>query len=192
MMKAPLAARRTRRHALARIAPVSVLGLLLAAGAVGQTPPQPPSVPPGVAGIWIDDTGKGAVEIAPCGDKLCGHIVWLKEPNDRSGKPLTDGYNPEKIKRQRAICGLQVVGDVQRISGNIWDKGWIYDPKEGKSYDVEIKLRSSDRLAVTGYLGMKFLSETFIWTRAPAGLARCVTPAGTPAGANVPTQATAR
>ena len=51
----------------------------------------------------------------------------------------------------------------------------LYDPKEGKSFDVELRRVNEQRLRVTGYLGVKFLSETFIWTRAPAALDRCKT-----------------
>ncbi len=133
---------------------------------------QPPL--PDVAGIWIDDTGKGAIEIAPCGiDLLCGQIVWLHQPLDNAGKPLTDGYNPNPSLRVRAICGLQVIGELRPIGVSTWDTGWIYDPKQGKAFDVEIRLRAPDRLQVKGYLGVKFLSETFIWTRASANHPRC-------------------
>jgi uncharacterized protein (DUF2147 family) len=114
----------------------------------------------------------------PCGDRLCGRIVWLKDPTDRAGRPLTDGYNPDARKRRQPICGLQVLGDLKRVGGDTWDAGWIYDPKDGKSYDAEIKPRGPDRLQVTGYLGVKFLSESFIWTRAPDTTPRCVAAAG--------------
>lgn len=143
-------------------------------GAAAQVPAQAPTVPPGLAGVWIDDKGDGAIEIIPCADRLCGRIVWLKSPNDKTGRPLTDGYNPETNKRKRPICGLPVIGDLKRQPSGSWDAGWIYDPKEGKSYDVELKLRSSDQLQVTGYLGTKFFSETFVWTRAPATLQKCI------------------
>jgi uncharacterized protein (DUF2147 family) len=139
--------------------------------------PNPSAVPvpaPALAGVWLDDKGDGAIEITPCADRLCGRIVWLKAPNDKAGRPLTDGYNPVATKRNRPICGLPVIGDLKRQSSGAWDAGWIYDPKEGKSYDVELKLRSSDQLQVTGYLGTKFFSETFMWTRAPASLQKCV------------------
>ncbi|MEO1407606.1 MAG: DUF2147 domain-containing protein [Pseudomonadota bacterium] len=49
----------------------------------------------------------------------------------------------------------------------------MYDPKTGKSYDVAIELQSRNRLAVTGYLGLKFLSRTLIWRRAPDTLPSC-------------------
>ena len=144
--------------------------------ALAQMPaPTLPAENQGFTGVWIDDTGQGAIEIGPCGDKLCGRVVWLKDPTDKSGKPLTDGYNPEAGKRKRPICGLPVIGGLKKQTNGAWDDGWIYDPKEGKSYDLELKLRSADRLQVTGYLGTKFLSESFIWTRAPATLPRCTT-----------------
>lgn len=126
-----------------------------------------------IAGIWVDDTGEGAIEVAPCGNKLCGRIVWLKESRDKAGKPLTDGYNPKASLRNQPICGLQIIGDLQRVAAGTYDNGWIYDPKQGKQFDVELKLRAPDRLQVMGYMGVKFLSETFVWTRAPANLARC-------------------
>lgn len=144
--------------------------------------------PPGPTGIWYDDTGQGAVEILACGDRLCGRIVWLKENLSQDGQPLTDALNPDPRRRERPICGLQVIGDLQLQADGAWDQGWIYDPKEGKSYDVEIRLLAPDQLQVKGYLGVKFLSESFIWQRAPAEIQRCAAPASLPARG----QATAR
>jgi uncharacterized protein (DUF2147 family) len=132
-------------------------------------PPEPLTV----IGVWIDDTGQGAVEIAPCGDRLCGRVVWLKQQADSSGRPVTDANNPDPTRRSRPVCGLPVIGNLARQQDGSWDGGWIYDPKEGKSYDVEVRLSAPDRLRVTGYLGVKFLSESFLWTRAPTELARC-------------------
>jgi uncharacterized protein (DUF2147 family) len=128
---------------------------------------------PGYTGVWFDDTGEGAVEIGSCADRLCGRIVWLRAPLDKSGRPLTDAFNPDARQRQRPICGLPVIGDLKRQRNGSWDEGWIYDPKQGKQFDVELRLRSPDALQVMGYLGVKFLSETFVWRRAPADLKRC-------------------
>jgi uncharacterized protein (DUF2147 family) len=126
-----------------------------------------------VQGIWLDDKGDGAVEIGPCGDKLCGRIIWLRDPLDKTGKPLVDHYNPDSGSKKRPICGLPIIGGLKRQADGSWDAGWIYDPKEGKSYDLEVTAQPGDRLQIKGYMGMKFLSETFIWTRAPANLVRC-------------------
>ncbi len=94
-------------------------GLLLAATA-GAASAAPAPGTPRELGLWYNDSGKGAVEIRPCADTgrdanyLCGFIVWLKEPNNKKGEPLTDGYNADPEKRTppdlrparaRARCG---------------------------------------------------------------------------------------
>jgi uncharacterized protein (DUF2147 family) len=154
---------------------VAIAVLVLASGSQAQRAVPQPAPPPanGYAGVWYDDTGKGAVEIAPCADSLCGRIVWLREPLDKAGKPLTDGLNSDPRLRQRPICGLPVIGGMKRQRAGHWNEGWIYDPKQGKQFDVELKLVAADALQVMGYLGIKLLSETFIWKRAPADLRRC-------------------
>jgi len=114
-------------------ASVAISGLALGFGAGTAD-----AAPPLEMGVWINHTGKGAVEIRPCGatgasaNRLCGFIVWLKEPNKKNGEPLTDGYNPEPSKRRRTICGLPVLGSLQRVSGG-WDNGWVYDPSRARN-----------------------------------------------------------
>ena len=138
-----------------------------------NTPNQPARQPRTITGVWYDDTAQGAVELRSCGDRLCGRIVWLKAPLAPTGKPLVDGNNPDAKRQRRPICGLDVIGNLARQSDGSWDGGWIYDPKTGKSYDVEVRLRDAQTLQVTGYAGFKFLSETLIWRRAPADLRHC-------------------
>lgn len=153
-------------------------------------PPAPAAgaIDPGAVGVWIDHTGRGAVEIAPCGAtpaagattqpsataaSLCGRIVWLQNPNDAKGKPLIDHLNKNPAKRGAPICGLQIIGDAKPQSDGSWDKGWIYDPDQGSAFDVELRLRNPATLQVKGYLGVKFLSETYVWRRAKEPPPKC-------------------
>ncbi|MEM9357318.1 MAG: DUF2147 domain-containing protein [Pseudomonadota bacterium] len=126
-----------------------------------------------IEGVWLNDTGKGAIEIKPCAQSMCGHIVWLKDTVGRDGRPLRDRLNPEPKRRTKPICGLQVIGRLKPQQDGSWDKGWIYDPKQGKAFDVEVKRLSENGLQVKGYLGMKLLSETFVWRRVEGDFARC-------------------
>ena len=149
-------------------APVVAPSAPSAPAAAAQQPiPQPPSP----VGTWIDHTGRGAIDIQPCGEGLCGFLVWMKEPNDKKGQPLRDSLNEDRAKRRRQVCGLQIIGGLQAMRDGSWDRGWIYDPEQGESFDVELRLRSADQLQVKGYKGLKFLSETFQWRRAAAPLA---------------------
>jgi uncharacterized protein (DUF2147 family) len=157
---------------------VGISGLFIAAAA-GSGATAPTSGAPTEMGLWYNHSGKGAVEIRPCGetgrdaDRLCGFIVWLKDPNNKKGQPLTDGYNENPRKRGRTICGLPVLGSLRPMSDGSWDQGWVYDPEQGKSFDAAIQLRARDRLILTGYKGIKFFSKSFVWKRAPEDLPRC-------------------
>ncbi len=142
---------------------------MLAGGAVAQQAPAAD-----VTGVWIDHTGQGAVEIAPCStlggnagaNRICGRVVWLKNPEHRS------------VSGKR-VCGAQVLGDLRREGRNLWDSGWIYNPEDEERFSAALELASVDTLKVTGYLGIKLLGETFTWRRATTSLESCVT--GAPA-----------
>lgn len=108
-------------------------------------------------GVWIDHTGRGAVEITDCNGKLCGRVAWVK-----------DAENSKE-------CGKQIIGNVAPVSTNKWDNGWIYDPDRGSKFDVELTALDGDKLRVKGYAGTKWLSETHTWKRAPADLQKCST-----------------
>ena len=118
-----------------------------------------------VTGLWMNDDGEGAVEIEPCGDKRCGRIVWLKEPLDEN--------NPDLAARKRPLCGAQILVGLMRQDDGSWDGGSIYDPEEGKNYNVMMKPSGDNRLEVTGYMGLKLLGKTVTWTRGEAHLKRC-------------------
>jgi uncharacterized protein (DUF2147 family) len=105
-------------------------------------------------GVWIDHTGRGAVEIKDCNGNLCGYVAWVKDPKDAEG------------------CGEQIIGDVKPVGGGTWDNGWIYDPDSDSKYDVELTPKG-ETLKVVGYAGTKWLSETMTWKRAPADLQKC-------------------
>lgn len=180
--------RRLRRSAAPRMAMIAALLLAGPASlAIAQQPgpPQgngktlpPPAaanapVAPGPIGTWIDHTGRGAIAIEPCKpghEGLCGRIVWMQQPLDKGGLPLRDKLNENRRLRERPLCGLQIIGDLKPMRDGSWDRGWIYDPEQGESFDVELRLREPNVLQVKGYKGLKFLSETFQWKRAEAPL----------------------
>jgi uncharacterized protein (DUF2147 family) len=125
-----------------------------------------------ITGVWMTDDGQGAVQVDACGDMRCGRIVWLKTPLDAQGRPMRDANNPSPAERQRPLCGTQIVDGLKLQGDGSWDGGRIYDPEEGKSYDVMMKT-SGSRLEVTGYIGLKMMGETVVWTRQAGHLTPC-------------------
>ncbi len=171
----------TRSKVLAKVLVTAVFAWAMTAAAASAVPRE--------VGIWIDDSGKGAVKIDICGNRLCGHIVWLKETVNAKGEPLFDRHNPDASKKTRPICGLQILGELAQMQGGGFDNGWVYDPKVGKSYSVALDLTAPDVLKVTGYKGMRFMGKTFIWTRAQSELPACDGTAARADDAAVPTTA---
>lgn len=124
----------------------ALLGLTAGAAVAADSP----------VGVWIDHTGRGAVEITECGKgKLCGRLVWLKD------------------EKNAKACGTEIIGEAGPVASGTWDGGWIYSPENDSKYDVELKPQSNGTLTVLGYAGTKLFSEEMTWTRAPADLKRC-------------------
>jgi uncharacterized protein (DUF2147 family) len=126
-----------------------------------------------ITGVWLTDDGLGAVEIQPCGEARCGRVVWMKNPLDAAGRPQKDVNNPDENLQSRPICGAEIITGLVRQRDRSWDSGTIYDPKDGDDHDLAAMLKGPDELQITGYEGTKWLSQSFVWKRAPAGLGRC-------------------
>ncbi len=118
----------------------------------------------GPTGVWLTPGGNSHVEIAPCGDKLCGRIVWLKQPNNKKGQPLRDARNEEESLRSRPILGLPLLtGFPQKPTDGVWDDGRIYSPKTGKTFSSEMEMKGRDTLKVSGCKWIRCRSQ--IWKR---------------------------
>jgi uncharacterized protein (DUF2147 family) len=134
------------------------------APADAQTSPQ---------GWWLDQTGKAGILIAPCGDKLCGNIEWLKAPLDAQGQPKLDIHNPQAALQSRPICGLSMLGGFAPDGSGGWTGGWVYDPESGKTYKGQMHSAADGTLHLRGYLGIPMLGRTEVWTHPPAPLPQC-------------------
>ena len=137
-----------------------VLVLFLAASklAIAKTADNTP------VGTWTNEDKEARFEIYKCGSKLCGKIVWLKEPL-RDGKPKLDRSNPDKNLQNRPILGLVFTQNFEPDSEDKWDNGTIYDPKSGKTYSCYMKVLSKDQMEVKGYIGISLIGRTQNWTR---------------------------
>lgn len=115
-------------------------------------------------GTWTNEDKEAKFEIYQCGSKLCGKIVWLKEPL-RDGKPKLDKSNPDQNLQNRPILGLVFMQNFNFTGDNKWDDGTIYDPKSGKTYSCYMKVLGKDKMEVKGYIGISLIGRTQNWTR---------------------------
>jgi uncharacterized protein (DUF2147 family) len=153
-----------RRFAVA-VALAGGITLALAAFGLAGSPPAAAQGPAAIVGTWLTENGRSHVRIAPCGDKLCGTIVWLKEPNQPDGAAKVDSKNPDPAKRARPILGLPILWDFVAVSATEWESGRIYNPEDGDTYRCIMQLQADGTLRVRGYVGVSLLGKTQIWTR---------------------------
>jgi uncharacterized protein (DUF2147 family) len=134
---------------LRTVALAGAFGLLMLAVPAGA------SAPPAPLGDWITANGHGVVNIALCGDALCGRIVGIERP------PGTEVPTDAQGQPQ---CGLTIIsGETPRPDGT-W-LGRITDPRDGSNYHAEIWVDGAGRLHVRGFVGIPLLGQTQIWHR---------------------------
>lgn len=114
-------------------------------------------------GVWADEDGEAWIEIAPCQDKLCGRIVWLKEPLDENGQPQTDKNNPNPALQSRQILGLMIMAGLQPNAKRTYLEGQVYNAENGKIYEVFLTPKGQT-MEVEGCL-MKYICLSQTWTR---------------------------
>jgi uncharacterized protein (DUF2147 family) len=139
----------------------------VAASAVAQEPTR-------IVGPWLSENRDGVIDVYRCADRVCGRLVWLKQPHDKNGKPQTDQRNPKPELRTRPVCGLTMLGDLRPKGVNEWGGGWIYSPRKGKTYDASMRLEGEGLLKLR--VDTPLIGETQTWTRADPRLVSC--PAG--------------
>jgi uncharacterized protein (DUF2147 family) len=135
----------------------ALLGLLL------STQPVSAQLAQEALGVWADEDRQSNIEIAQCGDVLCGRIVWLKEPFDASGKAQADINNPDPALRIRPILGLLIIAGLRPDSDGDTLVGKVYNAEDGKIYDIYLDPRGPT-MEVEGCF-LKFLCDSQTWTR---------------------------
>lgn len=97
------------------------------------------------SGTWLRDSGASRVRIAPCGDALCGTIVWLK-----------DSSGPAKV-------GQRVFYDMKPNGAGSW-AGKAFNPEDGKTYSGKMSL-SGGTLTTAGCAMGGMICKSSTWTR---------------------------
>ncbi len=128
-------------------------------------PSQVLASPDDIVGEWYNDTKESKIQVYKSGNKYFGKISWLKVPN-KNGKPKTDENNPDPTKKNKPTLGLVILKDLKNVSDMKWEDGKIYDPKNGKEYRCEIKMKDNKTLDLRGYIGISLFGRTSVWTRA--------------------------
>ena len=113
------------------------------------------AAPANPSGYWVTADGGAVVQIAPCGDALCGRLIGI----------VLDPGTPVPMDWQgQSECGLQLLQPAQADDDGNWH-GEIVNPHNGNAYHVEFHVGQRDQLHLRGYVGLPLFGETQIWHR---------------------------
>jgi len=113
--------------------------------------------PAALLGEWWTPGFNARVRIEPCGDAVCGHIVWAWDDT------------PADIVDKAPLVGRKVVEGMRAEGASRWAGGRLYNPEDGRDYRGSLQLQSESRLLLEGCV--LFVCRQQIWRRVDA--ARC-------------------
>ncbi|HRH56407.1 MAG TPA: DUF2147 domain-containing protein [Chitinophagales bacterium] len=121
---------------------------------------------PNISGVWLVGDKDYKIELKrTASGEIEGRVVWMKEPNDKNGKPRTDVDNDNPALRNVPVMGLKTVYNFrwdeasgEFINGNVYKKGTVYCGK--------MKLNPDGTLHLRGYVcKIKFIGKSDTWIR---------------------------
>jgi uncharacterized protein (DUF2147 family) len=114
-----------------------------------------------ISGLWQTPTNGGQVEIARCGNSLCGKLV--NSTHIKADPMVKDVKNKDEAQRGRTLKNLQMLYD---FSGGPtkWKGGKVYNPDDGGTYSGTIELISDNQLKLKGCIVAPFC-KTQVWNR---------------------------
>ena len=131
-----------------------VVLMICGGAAAASANPNTGSMP---VGRWMTANQQAVIQIAPCGEDLCGQIVGivLAHPNDPM--PLSWQGLPQ--------CGMVILqtAPAQDPDDPQWH-GTVRDPRSGTLYQAQIALDAQRHLQLHGYVGLPIFGMTQVWT----------------------------
>jgi uncharacterized protein (DUF2147 family) len=111
-----------------------------------------------IVGSWMSDGWRFRLEIAP---KDGGYSGFLAEGLENGE---LDAANPDPALRNRPLLGSRLFYGL-RFHNGTWKGGKLYNPENGKFYDMKVTLALKDTLDLRVFVGIQLLGITQHWER---------------------------
>jgi uncharacterized protein (DUF2147 family) len=112
-----------------------------------------------IHGRWLTESGNLEVDVAPCGQALCGIVAKVLANRSMSAP----GNEMQAVDSTPAL-GMTILKDFTPAGDGEWE-GRIYNRENDKTYSCVIALIDSDQLKVRAYKGLRLFGKTQIWRR---------------------------
>lgn len=113
----------------------------------------PASASQPIEGLWKNPIGSAIIRVGPCGNTLCGTVVWASA----RGKA-------EVAKNTSHVVGTTVLTNVKRVAPNRWT-GRLFIPDDNIHVSARLELATYSDLRLTGCGLVGLICRSQIWTR---------------------------
>ncbi len=140
-----------------RVAAIAAAWMLAAATAPAAAQPEAPAQPQAtptnpIYGMWINPYRSVAVRTGPCGERLCGWIVWA---NQEAQNDARDGGTPKLI-------GTALLENYRNDKPRSWS-GTVFVPDMNRRFYSIIQQVAPDQMKVKGCILGGLLWKSQVW-----------------------------
>lgn len=129
-----------------------ILGPILASLALAA---QLSAEPAGITGDWTNPRETVAIRIAPCGDALCGRVIWAAQSAKDDARR---GGTAE-------LVGTEILKGFVADDSNGW-RGRIFIPDLGQTAKARLRRNGPNEIEVSGCRLAGIICRTQLWRRA--------------------------
>jgi len=104
-----------------------------------------------IEGRWRSPGGNTIIDIAPCGNELCGTVAWASDKAKQDARKGTD-----------QLIGTQLLTDLEEKKTGRW-QGKIFIPDRNMRATAKLQLVGPAQLKVSGCTA-RVLCHSQIWT----------------------------
>ncbi|UTW62830.1 DUF2147 domain-containing protein [bacterium SCSIO 12741] len=116
-----------------------------------------------IIGTWELEDKTSKMEIYKKDGKYYGKLLYGKDVVNEDGSSKKDIENPDESLRNRDIIGSTYIHNLT-YDGDEYDDGKVYDSTTGKTWSCYVEMEDGD-LHFTGYMGAKWLGQTYVYKR---------------------------
>jgi uncharacterized protein (DUF2147 family) len=131
----------------ATLAVIAFLALTAARGAAQTS----------IEGRWVNPSHSVIINIAACGDSLCGTVQWATAQAKQDASSGTD-----------ALVGTQLLTDLQQ-KGELWE-GKLFVPDQNLHVEAKLEPAGDQQLKVSGCALDGMVCDSQLWARAAGPL----------------------